>query len=93
MSKTVNFKFDLGEKVRCIVTGFEGIVVSRTDYLNRCKRYGVQDSKLQDGQVRDWEYFDEEQLEYFGEGIIHKVKNIFQNKQQTGGPRQEAPMR
>lgn len=88
------FKYELGQEVEDIVTGFKGIVVSRTQYLNKCIRYGVQSTKLKDdGKIKDWEYIDEEQLEPVSEGIIDKIKKKFKNVTQTGGPRPDAPMR
>jgi len=47
----------LGEKVRDLVTGFEGIVVARCEYLYGSARLGVVSLELKDGLPRDsfWE--------------------------------------
>lgn len=37
----VDFKFELGDKVKCIHTGFEGVIVARTEYMNGCIQYNV----------------------------------------------------
>lgn len=58
------FKFDLGQLVRDKITGFNGIVVARTEYLTGCSRYSVQSRKLDEkGKPQDWLAFDEDQLE------------------------------
>lgn len=81
----MSFKFSLGEKVKDTVTGFSGIVTARTEWLNGCKRYGVQSQKLKDNKPLDQQWFDEEQLTAAGNGI----KAV---QRMTGGPR-PAPMR
>lgn len=58
------FKFNLGDEVKDIITGFRGVIDSRTQWLNGCTRYGVQPSKLtKDGNVQDARAFDEQQLQ------------------------------
>jgi len=75
-----NFKIELGAPARDKITGFEGIVVSRTQWLNACNVYGVQPSSLnKDGGLRDKEHFDEPQLEVTGTSTIKP-------KRETGGP-------
>lgn len=56
------FKFDLGAKVEDVVTGYKGVVIHRTEYLNGCIRYGVQTQELKDGKTIESEMFDEQQL-------------------------------
>lgn len=56
-------KIRLGSKVRDTITGFEGIAVARTDWLNGCARIGIQAAELQEGKVMDIEWIDEVQLE------------------------------
>jgi hypothetical protein len=53
----------LGAKVRDTVTGFEGIVISRTEYLNGCIAYGVKPPKDKDGKMIDAEWIDDGQLQ------------------------------
>lgn len=53
-----NSDITLGDTVRDIVTGFEGVVVvNRTEYLNDCVRYGVQAPCDKDGKITQSEYF------------------------------------
>lgn len=53
---------NLGDKVKDIVTGFTGIAVCKTRYLNGCDRVGVQAPSKQNEKPIAWQYFDEPQL-------------------------------
>ena len=66
-SKEPNFKFNLGDVVRDTITGFEGVIVSRTQWLYNCNTYGVKSRELKDGKPQDAVYFDEPQLELVSE--------------------------
>ena len=74
-----NFRFTLGDKVKDDITGFEGIVTRRTQWLNNCNTYGVQPTQLKDGTPQSPESFDEPQLKIVEEKV-HKPS------QKTGGP-------
>ena len=53
----------VGDRVKDMVTGFTGIVVCRSEWLNGCIRLQVQAEKLdKDGAIKDPVAFDEEQL-------------------------------
>ena len=92
------FKYKLGEELKCIVTGFKGVVVARVQYLNKCVRYGIQPTELdENGETREWTYFDEEQLEPVDEeeqeGIFEKLKNKVIDFAPSGGPHNNPPGR
>ena len=70
----------LGDLVRDTITGFEGIAVAKTDWLNGCSRFSLQSTGLHEGKVLDAECFDEMQLELVG-SKGHKPD------ESTGGPR------
>lgn len=38
--------FRLGDTARCRITGYEGVVIARTEWINNCVRYTVQAQKL-----------------------------------------------
>jgi hypothetical protein len=81
------FKFNLGDKVKCTITGYQGIVTSRTQWLNGCIRYGVQSDKLNsDGKVKDSEGFDEQQLKLVKAGAIPSPQTA---APKPGGPRRD----
>lgn len=72
---------NLGDRVRDKVTGFEGIVVCRSEWLQGCVRLSVQPEKLdKEGKVKESVTFDELQLEM----VKQRVHN---GRQETGGPR------
>jgi len=52
----------LGSKVKDRITGFTGIVISRHDYLNGCRRLSVEPQTLHDGKPIEAQCFDVEQL-------------------------------
>lgn len=80
------FKIELGSKVRDRVTGLEGIVVGRHEYLYGCRRYSVQPVELKDGKPVEGTSFDEDALEVLIEAPPHEVKD-------TGGPQREPSRR
>jgi len=70
MSTESKFLHNLGDKVRDRVTGFTGIVVAQTRWLNGCKRLNVQPQELKDGKPIDIHSFDEEQVELIQAGAF-----------------------
>jgi len=59
----------LGKKVRCIVTGFEGIAVARIKYLNGCFQYQVESKSIKGNKVAESSTIDAERLKITGEGV------------------------
>jgi hypothetical protein len=55
-------QIQLGDRAKCRITGFSGIVTCITHWLNGCVRYGVQLEEVKDGKIPDATYFDAEQL-------------------------------
>jgi len=74
-------KIELGTKVKDIVSGFTGIAISRTVYLNGCIQYQVQSKLDKGGDIKNCD-IDEEQLVKVGVGIVKKKKVT-----NTGGPK------
>ncbi|RIV20378.1 hypothetical protein DYU11_20215 [Fibrisoma montanum] len=73
----------LGQKVRCIVTGFTGIAISKVEYLNGCVQYCVKPPVV-DNKSADGEYIDQQQLEVVDDGVAVKKNN-------TGGVMSDMP--
>jgi len=63
-------KIKLGRLVRDKVTGFEGIAVARTTYLQGCDRIELQPKVGKDGKLDEPQAFDEPVLETIGAGIL-----------------------
>lgn len=76
---------NLGDKVRCLVTGYEGTVTSITSYLNGCKRLGVQARVGTDSKIPDAIYIDEPQAE------LVEAKSVPATPSAVGGPMSFTP--
>lgn len=72
------FKFEFGTVVRDTVTGWEGKITGRYEFINGCIRYGLE--TLKDGKHEEMS-FDEGRLE------IVKSKDSSVALKRTGGPR------
>ena len=66
------FTHELGKTAKDKITGFQGILTARVEYLTGCNRYCIQPKELKDGKPIDSIYFDEAQIEILGEGISAK---------------------
>ena len=73
-------KINLGDKVRDTITGFSGVAIGRTEWINGCTRIVVQSDKLKDGVPTDAQHIDEPQLE------LVKAAKVKALKRETGGP-------
>lgn len=87
MSDEKIFKFQLGDKLKDRITGYEGLVTARHQYLNGCKRYTLDRPLDKDGKVQEAQWFDEAILSFIDEGIKIEKKNV--GGPQTGKPPKE----
>ncbi len=55
-------KFNLGDRLKDTITGCTGIAVSRSEWLNGCIRYEIQNEEPKDGISVESQWFDESQL-------------------------------
>lgn len=76
-----NFQFGLGSILRDVITGFEGVVRGRSQYLTGCNTYGLQSREMKDGAPTDWRWFDEHQLE-----ATDKAAISLERPRTKGGP-------
>lgn len=70
---TPDYKLKLGLKARDKVTGFEGVIVSRTICLNGCEQYAVRPLSTDSSKYKRAEVFDWQVIEYIlenGEPIV-----------------------
>ena len=84
----------LGDKVKDIVTGYEGIATSRTEFLNGCIQFEVT-AKVPKGKVTSPESLfgigiDAGQIKRIGPGLNAKTPI---KKKNTGGPMRIVPRR
>lgn len=75
----VDFKLNLGDEVRCKITGYKGVIVCQSHWLHNCNTYGVKSHDLKDGKPLDAVFFDEPSLELIEEKTMIP-------KRDTGGP-------
>jgi hypothetical protein len=53
----------LGDEVKDTITGFSGVAMAITNWLNLCQRITIAPRKLHDGRPVDMETFDVQQIE------------------------------
>lgn len=63
MNMQPNFKFDLGDEVKDIVTGLTGVVTGRIQWFTGCLGYQITPQVLKDGQNPKTDVINENQLE------------------------------
>ena len=61
---------NLGDKVRDVVTDFEGIVIGRVEYLTGCNQCLVTPKIDKDGKRQTGEWFDEQRLQVLEAGAV-----------------------
>ena len=72
-------KIELGDKVRDTISGFTGIVICVSNWLNGCQRIAIQPQGLHEGSPIPNATFDAEQLEIVSQNTASTGKR-------TGGP-------
>lgn len=80
----------LGDRVKDIYTGFEGVASARTEWLHGCDRITIEPTALdKDGKIQDGATFDEQRVELVTaqEVLVADASNT----QKTGGPRPTIP--
>ena len=90
--------FNLGDRVKDIITGFQGVIVARTSWIYGCDRYTVVPEKLdQDGKPQNGTSFDEPQLKLVKAGVVMGDKPATATPKAAirvpGGPRPEPSRR
>jgi hypothetical protein len=83
----------MGDKVRDVITGFEGIHTGWLQYIHGCKRVLINPPVDKDGKLVDAQWFDEQRVELLESRDIPDVTKGA--AKEPGGlddnPRQEAP--
>ncbi len=63
------FIHELGKRAKDKITGFEGVITGRVEFLTGCNRYCIQPTTLKDGRPIEAIYFDEAQTEIIADAI------------------------
>lgn len=87
---------ELGQKVRDVVTGFEGVATSRVEYLNGCVQYAVAPvvNEKDPQKLPDSVYFDVQRLEVVDDGMLARFKKAITpagRVASVGGPQRDEP--
>lgn len=82
----VNFGFNCGDKVRCKISGFAGVVVCQQQWFNGCKRYHVQPRGKKSTELLDSKVFDEDELEMVHAQHVPSPTVEKPQRKSTGGP-------
>ena len=75
----MNDEIELGDKVKCKITGFVGIAVAKTEFLNGCIQYGVAAKVSKDNKIPKEIGIDSQSLEL----VKQKRKKV--KKNDSGG--------
>jgi hypothetical protein len=73
------FLIELGAEVKSKITGFAGMVTSRSEHLNGCNRYWIAPKCKKDGKLPDGSWIDE------GEIIVLKSPVLKRQNADRGG--------
>lgn len=76
----------LGDRLRDRITGFQGIAIAKTDWLNQCVRWTIQSEERTDNGKSITETFDEIDVELIA---VDPLGYRAVDKKVTGGPRPE----
>lgn len=82
---------ELGDRVRDKISGFTGIVVARTEYIESCDQVWIRPEKLgANGELQKAEWFDAPWVEVVEKGV-YQPKAVVEaaGKRLSGGPARE----
>lgn len=83
-------RIELGDSARDVITGFEGVIVAETIWMQGCRRLTVQPRDVHDGKPIEAVTFDETQLALVKrEAVPAPNRKVRPTGQPFGGPRPE----
>lgn len=83
----MDMRVKLGVQARDVITGFEGIVIARAEYLFGCAQWGLTSKVDEKGEAKT-QYIDEGRVVYVGPGVRPEDVTAASG---NGGPRSDAP--
>jgi len=91
-STTLN-SIEMGATYRDVISGFEGVVTAKCEYMTGCDQVVLKPRGLnEDGTERKGVWFDVEQVERVGDDILVLPNAAVQQREQRGGgPQKDAP--
>ncbi len=69
------FKFNMGDKAKDIITGFDGFITCRIEFITGCNQYVLQPRVDKAGNLKEPQQFDENRLELVKtKGRVESIK-------------------
>ncbi len=70
----IKTKFELGDRLRCRISGLVGMADQFRVFINGCHQYSIQQSGIdKDGKIKTSYWIDEAQLEFIDKGLNAKA--------------------
>ena len=79
---------ELGKKAKDEITGFEGTITGRAQYLYGCDQYCIVPPVDKEGKIGKGEWFDEGRVKIVGIGTDAKDVTV----EKPGGPQRDMPL-
>jgi hypothetical protein len=76
-----------GKKARDKITGFEGIITGKCEFLYGCNQYGIT-PPAKESETKSTQWFDDGRIEIIGEGVTPESVKTEKN----GGDSSDAPV-
>lgn len=70
------FKFELGIEAEDKITGFKGIVMSRSEHLTGCNVYSIAPKTLAEGKPGETQWFDENRINKISDGVSDQFSKV-----------------
>ena len=86
--KPTNFIFNLGDRVRDVINGYEGIIIGRFEYWTGCNHYGVE-GLSKEGKA-PYENCDEQRLELV-KADAAALARVYEQQTRRASPGQPVP--
>jgi hypothetical protein len=67
--------YNLGDKVKDKITGYEGIITGITNWINGCTTCCVKSQDLKDGLPKEGQWLDEPQLKLVKKSVVNAGKD------------------
>lgn len=71
--KQPTFVFNMGDRVKDVVSGLEGVVIARFEYWTGCNHYGIE-GPAKEGSRVGYESLDEQRLELIKANAVQLVR-------------------
>ncbi len=83
--------YELGDNIKCRITGFKGVFIGVTQWFNDCTRIGIQSKDLHDKIPVSVQWFDVDDIILVSKSNLRsKVKFV---ADPSGGPKRQDPTR